>query len=122
MAVHPVQGEGRHGLPLLVEDGREAPDGIAHQGDVAFAAVDFALVGDHAEFAVGGLDAGLTGAHDVALVAQAVADQLGDGKDAQFVFAAERNQVGDAGHCAVVAHDLADDTGGVEACHAGEVD
>ena len=51
----------------------------ADEGDVALAAVYFAFVGDHAELAVASLDAGLTGADDVALVAQAVADEFGDG-------------------------------------------
>ena len=51
----------------------------ADEGDVAFAALDLALVGDHAEFAVTSLNAGLAGADDGALVAEAVADELGDG-------------------------------------------
>ncbi len=57
----------------------------ADQGEMAFAAVDFALVGDHAELAVAGLDAALAGADDVALVAQPVADQLGNGQDEEAV-------------------------------------
>ena len=58
----------------------------------------------------------------VALVAQAVADELGDGEDAEAVLAAEGDEVGDAGHGAVVAHDFADDACGSEAGEAGEVD
>jgi len=94
----------------------------ADEGDVAFAAVDFAFVGDHAELAVAGLDSGLAGADDVALVAEAVADELGDGEDLEAVLAAEGNEVGDAGHLAVVAHDFADDAGGGEAGHPSEID
>ena len=94
----------------------------AHERDVAFAAVDLALVGDHAEFAVAGLDAGFAGADDVALMAQAVADELGDGEDPEAVLGAERDEVGDARHFAVVAHDFADDAGGIEAGQARQVD
>ena len=54
----------------------------ADQGDVALAAVDLALVGDHAELAILGLNAGFAGADDVALVAQAVADELRNGEHA----------------------------------------
>src|SRR5277367_4181244 len=96
-------------------------DVAAHQGDVALAAGDFALVGDHAELAVARLDGALSGADDVALVAQAVTDKLGDGEDEQAVFAAEGDEVGDAGHGAVVAHDFADDAGGVETGEPREV-
>ncbi len=90
--------------------------------DVAFTTLHFALVGNHAELAVARLDAGLAGADDVALVAQAVADQLGDGEDSEAVFAAKGDEVGNAGHLAVVAHDLADHTRGVEPRHAGQID
>jgi hypothetical protein len=38
------------------------------------------------------------------------------------VLAAEGNEIGDAGHGAVVAHDFADDACWGEACEAGEVD
>ena len=57
------------------------------EGDVAFAAVDLALVGDHAELAVLGLNGGFAGTDDVALVAKAVADQFRDGEDSQAVLA-----------------------------------
>ncbi len=92
------------------------------EGHVAFAAVDFTLVGDHAELAEFCLDGGFAGADDVALVAEAVADELGDGEDLHAVLLAEGDEVGDAGHFAVVAHDFADDAGGIEAGHAGEID
>ena len=94
----------------------------AHQCDMALASVHFALVGDHAELAVAGLDPGFAGAHDVALVAQAVANQLRHGEHLQAMLPAERDQVGDARHLAVVAHDLADDAGGIEPGEARQVD
>ena len=94
----------------------------AHERDVAFAAVDLAFVSDHAEFAVLGLDAGFACADNVALMAEAVADKFGDGEDAEVVLGAERNEVGDACHFAVITHDFADDAGGLEAGEAGEVD
>lgn len=94
----------------------------ANEGDVAFAALDLALVGDHAEFAVAGLHAGLTGANDIALVAEAIANELGDGEDAEAMLATEGDEVGDASHGAVVAHDFADNAGGSEAGETGEID
>jgi len=105
------------------EGGTTARTEVAtHQGEVALSAVDFRLVGDHAEFAVASLDAGFARAHDIALMAEAVTDELGDGEDAEAVLLAERDEVRDAGHFAVVAHDFADDAGGGETGHAGEVD
>ena len=112
----------RIGKRAGMEGGAVGAEVAADEGDVAFAAVHFALVGDHAELAVAGLDAGLAGADDVALVAQAVADELGDGENLEAVLAAEGDEVGDAGHFAVVAHDFADDAGGGEAGEAGQID
>ncbi len=106
----------------LVAGGAAGAQVAANEGDVAFAAVDLALVGDHAEFAVFGLNAGFAGPDDVALVAEAVANELGNGEDAQTMFGAERNKVGDAGHFAVIAHDFADDAGGLKASEASEID
>jgi hypothetical protein len=94
----------------------------ADESDVAFAALNLALVGDHAKFAVAGLDAGFAGAKDVAFVAEPVADKLGDSDHAQAMLVAEGDEVGDASHFAVVAHDFADDAGGSEAGETGEVD
>ncbi len=65
----------------------------AHQRNVALAAIHLALVGDHAKLAVARLDAALAGAHNIALVAQPVADQLRHGQNRQPVFLAKRNQV-----------------------------
>ena len=73
-----------------MEGGAVGAEVAADEGDVAFAAVDLALVGDHAELAVAGLDAGFAGADDVALVAQAVADELGDGENLEPVLAGRR--------------------------------
>jgi hypothetical protein len=106
----------------VVECGAAGAEVAANEGDVAFAAVDFRLVGDHAEFTVAGLDAGFAGADDVALVAQAIADEFGDGKNLEAVLGAERDEVRNAGHFAVVAHDFANHAGGVESSHAGQVD
>src|SRR5208337_2365994 len=105
-----------------VDGGAVGAEVAADEGDVALAAVDFAFVGDHSELAVAGLDAGLAGADDVALVAEAVTDELGDGEDFEAMFATKGDEVGDAGHFAVVAHDFADDAGRGEAGKAGEID
>ena len=92
------------------------------QGQVAFSAIHFALVGDHAEGTVTGVDHAFAGAGDVTLILQAIADQFGDGEHLKAVLVAELDQVGDAGHGTVVLHDLADHAGGIEAGEAGEID
>ena len=79
----------------------------AHQRNVALAAVHFTLVSDHAELAVLRLNAALARAHNIPLVAQPVANQLRHGKNQQPVFLAEWNQVRNARHLAVIAHNLA---------------
>ena len=93
----------------------------ANEGNMAFAAVDLALISDHAEFAVFGLKAGFPGANDVALMAQAVANKFGHGENAELVLSAERDQVWNAGHLAIVAHNFADNAGRLKAGQAGEV-
>ena len=99
-------------------DAQVAPN----QRNVAFVAVDLALVGDHAELAIASLDAAIGNAHNRAFVAQPVADHLRHGQDAQPVLLAKGNQVRDAGHLAVVAHDLADHAGGIQTGHASQID
>ncbi len=89
---------------------------------MALTAIDLAFVGDHAELAVSSLDAAFTCADDVALMAQAVADEFRYGEHQQAVLFAEWDEVGDAGHRAVVAHDFADDAGRDEAGETGEID
>ncbi len=49
-------------------------------------------------------------------------DERGDRQDAQAVLVRERDQVRQAGHLAVVAHDLADDGDGLEAGKPRQVD
>src|SRR5262249_42992242 len=56
-----------------------------YQREVAFAAVDFALVGDDPEFAVRSWQHAFGDAEDVAFILQAVADELGDGEHLQIV-------------------------------------
>src|SRR5208283_2692108 len=118
-AVQAVGGLGLRGTGM--DSGALGAEVAADERDVALAAVDLAFVSDHAEFAVAGLDAALAGANDVALVAQAVANELGDGEHLEAVLAAEGDEVGDAGHLAVVAHDFADDAGGGETGEAREI-
>ena len=79
-------------VPLIASDAQYRRDRgairaqvAADQRDVAFAAVHFALVSDHAELAIARLDAALAGADNVALVAQPVADQLGHGENQQLM-------------------------------------
>lgn len=101
---------------------RMGADVAANEGEVAFLGADFTFVGDEAEVAVCGGEGSLGDAIDVALVLQAVADELGDGEHFEAVLVAEVDEIGDAGHGAVVAHDFADDACRDEAGEACEVD
>src|SRR5271156_1675917 len=91
------------------------------QREVALPAVDFALVGDSAELSVGRGQHAFGDAEDVALILQAVTDELGDGEHFEAVLGAELLEIGDARHGAVVVHDFADDPGGDEAAETGEI-
>ena len=110
--------------------GRRSREIAEGESDVRFSArsgvmlcgLDVAVVGDHAELTVfGGKDA-FGYAMDIALVGHAVADEIGYCDHFEAVNFAEFDEVGNAGHGAVFVHDLADDAGGDEASHAGEVD
>ena len=76
---------------------------------------------DQPEAAPGGLDLALLAALHQRLVAAAVFDQVGDGADLQLVLGGELHQVGQPGHGAVFAHDLAQHRGGREAREPREV-
>ena len=67
------------------------------------------------ELALGGDEAALTGPGDQGFVAAAVGDQVGDGADLQAMGLGEDLQIGQAGHAAVVVHDLADHGGRAQA-------
>src|SRR5437879_13217085 len=81
-----------------------------HQDEMGVAAIHFALVSNHSEFAMSRTHQSLTYFVYVALVLHAVADQFRHGQHFQTVSVAELNQIWDAGHGAVFTHDLADDT------------
>ncbi len=112
----------QHGQGLVHAHGHAvvlAP-GAAHQRDVdGLAGAVAEGVGD--EFAGGRLQR--AGAHLLhqRFVAAAVLDEVGDGADLQAVLGGELLQVGQAGHGAVVLHDLADDGGRAAAGHGGQV-
>ena len=89
---------------------------------MALSAIHLALVGNHAKLSVPRLDAALAGAHNVALVAQPVADQLRHGENQQPVLLAERNQIRNARHLSVVAHDLTDHSRRIEPGQPRQVD
>jgi len=99
-----------------------AAKGAVDERDVAFSAVDFTLVGDHAEVAVAGVDRAFARTGDVSLILKAIADEFGDCEHFKGVLATELDEVGDAGHGAVVLHDFTDDAGGVEPREAGKID
>ena len=54
-------------------------------------------------------------------MAAAVRDEVGDGADLQAMRGAEQLQVGQPRHGAIVLHDFANDSGGHQAGHAGQV-
>jgi hypothetical protein len=73
------------------------------------------------EFAVGGDDRAFADLLDQRFALAAVFDQVGNGADLQPVFGGEQLQVRQAGHGAVVLHDLADHGGGRATGHGREV-
>ena len=77
--------------------------------------------GVRGELAEGGVQAAGTDFLHQAFVAAAVFDQVGNGADLQAVFGREQLQVRQAGHGAVVFHDLADHRRRAAAGHGGEV-
>jgi hypothetical protein len=110
--------------------GEVAPQVAIDEGDMGVATfygvglghAGLALVRDHAEVSVDGGEGSFRDAVDIALMGHAVTDEVGYGDHLQLMRLAEGDEVGDAGHGAVFVHDLADDAGGDEAGHAGEVD
>ena len=52
----------------------------------------------------------------------AMRDEIGDGAELEVVALGEGDEVGQAGHCAVIVHDLADHAGGGEAGKACDID
>ncbi|CAB4907687.1 unannotated protein [freshwater metagenome] len=99
-----------------------AGDVAAHQRDVFDLVVD-ALVADGTERAVAGGDSRVGDADDVLLVLTAPRDQIGDRDQCEVVFVGEHPQLVGLRHRSLVllADDLADDSGGAEVGHAGEV-
>ena len=51
----------------------------------------------------------------------AVSDEIRDGSDLKAMLGGELDEVGQAGHCAIVFHDLADHASGLAACEAGDI-
>src|SRR5450759_4394433 len=97
-------------------------------GDVALDEGDVVAAVDHG-FVAHGLEVAILGGHrhgggpaDELLVAAPVLDEVGDGDDLEAVLLGVRDEIGHAGHRAVVVHDLADDGRGVQAGEAREVD
>src|SRR5260370_1295990 len=82
------------------------------QGEMGVAAIDFALVSNHAEFAISRTHQCLTYFMYIALVLHAVADQFRHSQHFQTVSVAELDQIWNPGHGAVFTHDLADDSCG----------
>jgi len=96
-------------------------DVTADQGYMRFTAIDFAGVGDQAEFAEASVNQGFADAIDVALMRHAVANEFRHGKHLHVVKAAELGEVRNAGHAAVIFHDFADNAGGDHACEPRQI-
>ena len=96
-------------------------DIAADHGDMLFA-VEERLVDIAGEIAPLRGDARLGHELDQLLVLTPVADERGDGDEQKAMGGAELDEIGDAGHGAVVVHDLAQHTARCEPGHAGEVD
>ena len=113
--MHPDQ----HVVPVAVRAGDVAAD----QRDVLDVVVD-AGVADGAELAVPGGDPGLGDALDVLFVLAPPLDQVGDGDQRQAVLVGEDPQFVGLGHRALVllADDLADRAGRLQAGQPGQVD
>jgi hypothetical protein len=92
-----------------------------YQGDV-IDVVDVVLVDDGPELAtlLGGKRRLRRPAHQ-RLVPEAVLDQIGDGHDLESVPSREGDEVRHPRHGAVVVHDLADHTGGLQARQPGQI-
>ncbi len=93
----------------------------AHQGYVRLAALDFAFVGNQAKLSVLCVNQSLAHAVHIALVLHAIANQLRYRQQLQAVDLAEFDQIGHARHGPVVAHDFADNAGGHQSRHSGQV-
>jgi hypothetical protein len=107
----------------VVAVGFRAGDIAAHQRDMLDVLVD-AGVTDGAEFAVPGRDAGFGDALDVLLVLATPFDEVGDRDERQVVFVGEDAQLVGLGHGALVllADDLADRAGRLQAGQPGQID
>ena len=102
------------------EDTFTAADITLHQRDVGFA-VDAGLIRKDLKRSVYGRQRGARDTRHHTLGAHAIPDQLRDGDHRQLVFFRKLRQLRHPRHRAVVIHDFADDTGGRQACDAGEV-
>jgi uncharacterized RDD family membrane protein YckC len=95
---------------------------LASRRGVLPGGIDVALIRNHAELTVFGWQDAFGDAVNIALVGHAVADEVGYGDHLESVRFAKFDEVGNAGHGSVFVHDLADDAGGDQASHAGEID
>ena len=81
----------------------------------------FARVGDGAKRTEFGFQESFAEPVHVALILEPVANDVGHRDHLQAVFGAELFQLRDAGHAAVLVHDLADDTGRRQSGHARQI-
>ena len=103
------------------ERGRVAGE-VAHREGEVLQAVQLAAEHGQAEVAVGRGKVDALDALDQGFVGAAVGDEALDRADTQAVFTGEGDEVGQAGHGAILADDFATDAGRLEAGQACEVD
>src|ERR1700683_4508740 len=80
----------------------------AYQSHVGLASVNLTLISDQPKLAVACPDQRFSYAIHIALMLHAIANQLRNRQHFYYMLTKEPNQVGNAGHGAVIAHDFAD--------------
>src|SRR5260370_18438763 len=80
----------------------------SHQSYMRLATVDFALIGNQAEFAEARVHQRLAHAMHVPFMGHAIANEFGDSKHLQTMLAPEFDQVGNTSQPSVTLHDTSD--------------
>ncbi len=112
-----------HGIDRVhAHQHRLRPADIALNEGQMLDAIDLALIGHHAPDAAGKAgNLALLDALDQPLGTAAMGDQVRDGAELDVMALGEGDQIRQAGHGAVIVHDLADHAGGGEPGQAGDV-
>jgi hypothetical protein len=104
-------------------EGGLAGDDMAFLEDIGLVTRHPVAIGDHPPLAaVIALEAALAQPFDEVIIAHPVSDEIADRADLQVMLAREADEIVEAGHGAVLVHDLADHPRGVEASQPRDVD